>query len=40
MGLFSQFADVVEWQETQDDIIFWKWNEDESTAHERMMADG
>lgn len=26
MGLFSkQFANVVEWEEYRDDIIFWKW---------------
>lgn len=26
MGLFSgQFANVVEWEEFRDDMIFWKW---------------
>ena len=26
MGLFKgQFANVVEWEEYRDDIIFWKW---------------
>ena len=26
MGLFSnQFANVVEWEEYRDDVIFWKW---------------
>jgi len=26
MGLFSgQFANVVEWEEWRDDMIFWKW---------------
>ena len=27
MGLFKgQFANVVEWEEYRDDIIFWKWH--------------
>ena len=26
MGLFGkQLANVVEWEEYRDDIIFWKW---------------
>ncbi len=37
MGLFSQFADVVEWQETRDDVIFWKWNEDEIKKGSRLV---
>ena len=27
MGLFkSQLANVVEWEEYRDDVIFYKWN--------------
>ena len=38
MGLFSsQFANVVEWQETRDDIIFWKWNNDEIKKGSRLV---
>lgn len=37
MGLFNQFADVVEWQETRDDVIFWKWNEDEIKKGSRLV---
>lgn len=26
MGLFGgQLANVVEWQEYRDDVLFWKW---------------
>ena len=28
MGLFGgQFANVVEWEEYRDDVIFWKWQQ-------------
>ena len=37
MGLFNQFADVVEWQETRDDVIFWEWNEDEIKKGSRLV---
>lgn len=38
MGFFSsQFANVVEWQETRDDIIFWKWNNDEIKKGSRLV---
>ena len=38
MGLFSsQFANVVEWQETRDDVIFWKWNNDEIKKGSRLV---
>ena len=38
MGLFgSQFANVVEWQETRDDVIFWKWNNDEIKRGSRLV---
>lgn len=26
MGLFNQFANVVEWEEYREDILFWKWS--------------
>ena len=30
MGLFGgQFANVVEWNAFDDDILFWKWDNDE-----------
>ena len=30
MGLFKkQFANIVEWEEYRDDILFWKWNNKE-----------
>ena len=30
MGLFSnQFSNVVEWQESRDDVMFYKWSNDE-----------
>lgn len=38
MGLFSgQFANVVEWQETRDDVIFYKWNNDEIKRGSRLI---
>lgn len=38
MGLFSsQLANVVEWQETRDDVIFWKWNNDEIKKGSRLV---
>lgn len=38
MGLFSsQFSNVVEWQEYRDDIIFWKWNNDEIKKGSRLI---
>ena len=38
MGFFSsQFANVVEWQETRDDVIFWKWNNDEIKKGSRLV---
>lgn len=29
MGLFNQFADIVEWNESREDILFWKWSNKE-----------
>lgn len=38
MGLFSsQFSNVVEWQESRDDIMFWKWNNDEIKKGSRLI---
>lgn len=38
MGLFSnQFANVVEWEEYRDDILFWKWNNGEIKKGSRLI---
>ncbi len=38
MGLFSkEFKNVIEWQETQDDVIFWKWHNDEIKKGSRLV---
>ncbi len=38
MGFFGgQFANVVEWQETRDDVIFYKWNNDEIKRGSRLI---
>lgn len=38
MGLFSsQFSNVVEWQETGDNIIFWKWSNDEIKKGSKLI---
>lgn len=38
MGLFSgQFANVVEWQEFRDDMIFWKWSNKEIKKGSRLI---
>lgn len=38
MGLFrGQFANVVEWEETRDDVIFYKWNNDEIKKGSRLI---
>ncbi len=38
MGLFSkQFANVVEWQEFRDDMVFYKWNNDEIKKGSRLI---
>lgn len=39
MGLFSnQFSNVVEWQESRDDIMFWKWNNDEIKKGSKLIV--
>lgn len=38
MGLFSkQLSNVVEWEEYRDDIIFWKWSNDELKKGSRLI---
>ncbi len=38
MGLFSgQLANVVEWKEWNDDMIFWKWSNDEIKKGSRLI---
>lgn len=38
MGLFSkQLSNVVEWQEYRDDVIFWKWSNDEIKKGSRLI---
>ncbi len=38
MGLFSgQLANVVEWEEYRDDVIFYKWNNNEIKKGSRLI---
>ncbi len=38
MGLFSnQFLSVVEWKEYRDDVLFWKWHQDELKKGSRLI---
>lgn len=38
MGLFGgQFANVVEWQEFRDDMLFWKWSNQEIKKGSRLI---
>jgi membrane protease subunit (stomatin/prohibitin family) len=38
MGLFSkQLSNVVEWQEFRDDMVFYKWNNDEIKKGSRLI---
>lgn len=38
MGLFgNQFANVVEWQEYRDDMLFWKWSNREIKKGSRLV---
>lgn len=38
MGLFSnQLLNVVEWNETRDDILFWKWSNDEIKKGSKLI---
>lgn len=41
MGLFgSQFLDVIEWNETRDDVIFWKWKNNEIKNSRLIIRPG
>lgn len=38
MGLFgNQLANVIEWNENRDDVIFWKWNNDEIKKGSKLI---
>ena len=38
MGLFgNQFADVIEWREYRDDVLFWKWSNQEIKKGSRLV---
>lgn len=38
MGLFSvQFSNVVEWEEYRDDVLFWKWNNNEIKKGSKLI---
>ncbi len=37
MGLMNQFANVVEWEEWSDDMIFWKWTNKEIKKGSRLI---
>lgn len=38
MGLFSgQLSNIIEWQEYRDDIIFWKWHNNEIKKGSRLL---
>lgn len=38
MGFFSgQFANVVEWEEFRDDMIFWKWSNEEIKKGSKLI---
>ncbi|MCM1183758.1 MAG: SPFH domain-containing protein [Roseburia sp.] len=38
MGFFSnQFANVIEWKEYRDDVIFWKWSNNEIKKDSRLI---
>ena len=38
MGLFgNQFANVIEWTEYRDDVIFWKWANREIKKDSRLI---
>mgnify|MGYP002559582158 CR=1 FL=1 len=38
MGLFgNQLLDVIEWNETRNDVIFWKWKNSEIKKNSRLI---
>lgn len=38
MGLFNQFANVVEWEPANENILFWKWKNDEIKKGSRLIV--
>lgn len=38
MGIFGQLASVIEWEEYRDDLIFWKWNQNEIKKGSRLIV--
>ena len=38
MGLFSnQFSDIIEWNESRNDVLFWKWRNSEIKKNSRLI---
>ncbi len=37
MGLFDQFLDVIEWTEFRDNMLFWKWPNDEIKKGSKLI---
>lgn len=37
MGLFDQWADVIEWTEYRDDVLFWVWRNKEIKKGSRLV---
>jgi membrane protease subunit (stomatin/prohibitin family) len=37
MGLRNQFSNVVEWEETGDDVMFWKWTNKEIKKGSKLI---
>lgn len=38
MGIFgNQLANVIEWKESRDDVIFWKWHNDEIKKGSKLI---
>ncbi|MCR4717014.1 MAG: SPFH domain-containing protein [Lachnospiraceae bacterium] len=37
MGLMNQFANVVEWEEWSDDMLFWKWTNKEIKKGSKLI---
>ncbi len=37
MGLFDQFANVIEWQQMREDVIFWRWKNKEIKKGSKLI---
>lgn len=37
MGLLDQFSNVVEWEEYREDVLFWKWSNDEIKKGSKLI---